>query len=217
MRLGSQRLNPLDIVERSEVTRAPQSKIGILAYGSLIDSAGVEIARATVDKTTDVLTPFKVEFARSSSSRAGAPTLVPFASGAAVKGVIFRVTLDRRDAIDALYRRETDQVGSGKRYRHPQSPGPNTVLIDELEEFCGYDVVISTRIAANIEPLLAVRLADLAVQSARQLKNGRDGISYLLNAKNNGIVTPLSPAYEAAVLQQLRARSLDEALTKTRL
>ena len=51
--------------------------IGILAYGSLISSPGDEIASATTETIKNVQTPFRVEFARTSTSRAGAPTLVP--------------------------------------------------------------------------------------------------------------------------------------------
>jgi hypothetical protein len=51
-------------------------KIGILAYGSLIDNAGEEIAPLIVERI-ECFTPFKIEFARLSSTRSNAPTLVP--------------------------------------------------------------------------------------------------------------------------------------------
>ena len=38
--------------------------VGILAYGSLIDNPGDEIAAATVRTIEEVETPFNVEFAR---------------------------------------------------------------------------------------------------------------------------------------------------------
>ncbi|QEX18085.1 hypothetical protein FRZ44_33890 [Hypericibacter terrae] len=46
--------------------------VGILAYGSLIDDPGEEIAGAIIRMTADILTPFSIEFARRSRSRGGA-------------------------------------------------------------------------------------------------------------------------------------------------
>src|SRR3954447_17111626 len=60
---------------RSEQVMSP--KVGILAYGSLIDNPGAEIEAALISREADILTPFGVEFARSSSKGSGAPTLVP--------------------------------------------------------------------------------------------------------------------------------------------
>jgi hypothetical protein len=55
--------------------------VGILAYGSLIEDPGPEIAAATARIESDVNTPFKVEFARTSRTRGGAPTLIPIRTG----------------------------------------------------------------------------------------------------------------------------------------
>ena len=55
--------------------------VGILAYGSLIEDRGPEIAAAKARIEPGVRTPFKVEFARTSSTRGGAPTLVPVSIG----------------------------------------------------------------------------------------------------------------------------------------
>src|SRR5262245_16347025 len=60
----------------------------------------------------------------------------------------------------------------------------------------------SARLAssATIEHPTATHLAKLAIQSAqdRTVRPGRDGISYLIEAKRHGIVTPLSPNYDDA-------------------
>ena len=70
-------------------------KIGILAYGSLIDDPDIEIAAATAEITRGVQTPFSVEFTRSSTTRGGAPTLVPVdVGGAQVAAIIYRVAVD---------------------------------------------------------------------------------------------------------------------------
>jgi hypothetical protein len=88
------------------------------------------------------------------------------------------------------------------------------VIVESLRDFHGVDVVLYTRIAPNIEDLEAAKLADLAIASAksRELTEGRDGISYLIAAKRNGIVTPLSAVYEETILRRTRASSLNEAL-----
>jgi hypothetical protein len=49
------------------------------------------------------------------------------------------------------------------------------------------------------------------------LDNGRDGISYLLDAKRNGIVTPLSAPYELEILRRTETTTLGDALTKIRV
>ena len=61
-------------------------------------------------------------------------------------------------------------------------------------------------------PLTPEHLAELAIRSARLERTGRDGISYLIRAKKNQIVTPLSPAYEAEILRRTGTSSLESAL-----
>ena len=58
--------------------------IGILAYGSLIDDPGDEIKPLVKQKIEGVETPFAIEFARSSKSRNGAPTLIPVSQAVCV-------------------------------------------------------------------------------------------------------------------------------------
>jgi hypothetical protein len=64
----------------------------------------------------------------------------------------------------------------------------------------------------------AKQLAELAIGSARSadVPDGMDGISYLMNAKKAGIVTPLTADYENEILQQTGASSLEAALAKLR-
>jgi hypothetical protein len=71
---------------------------------------------------------------------------------------------------------------------------------------------LAARFPATIAPLTAARLAELAIKSVHLERTGRDGISYLIAAKRNGITTPLSDAYETEILRFTRARDLDEAL-----
>ena len=90
--------------------------VGVLAYGSLITDPGEEIQNATVEIKKGIVTPFKVEFARTSRTRGGAPTLVPVdIGGAQVRGWIFVLDVPEEEAANRLWRRETDRVGSGMR------------------------------------------------------------------------------------------------------
>ena len=192
-------------------------RLGILAYGSLIDDPREEIEAVTVNRIDGVVTPFKVEFARSSRTRSGAPTLVPVERGGAhVKAWIFilKESVSEKEAMDMLWRRETNQVSSGKVYTRPARPDENTVLVERLEKFHNIDVVLYTKIGANIDPLTPQKLARLAIDSAESEagEQGRDGISYLIAAKRNGIQTPLMPEYEEEILREVGSTSLQDAL-----
>jgi hypothetical protein len=191
--------------------------IGILAFGSLISNPGEEIEEAIVARKHNVLTPFCVEFARSSKTRGGAPTLVPVKrGGSAVLAQILVVSLSEQEAQDRLWRRETDRVGGTGHYIRPIKPGRNTLFIDRFENLEGVDVVLAARFAPTIALITPGRLADLAIKSARFERTGRDGITYLIEAKRNGITTPLSPHHEKEILRRTQARDLHEALNKVR-
>lgn len=193
-------------------------RIGILAYGSLIDDPKEEIEAAMVDRIANVETPFKVEFARSSKTRDYAPTLIPVESGGAnIKAQIFvlKEGISEKDAANMLWRRETHQVGSRKTYKRSSHPGINTVLIEQLDKkIPNIDVVFYAKIGVNIKPLEPQRLARLAIDSAlcEAGSQGLDGISYLVSAKRNGIQTPLMPKYEEEILQEVGATTLEDAL-----
>ena len=197
------------------------TRIAILAFGSLIEDPGKELHPRIHEHVEEIKTPFSVEFARSSGSRGGGPTLVPVDEGGSpVNAVLLALDLavGIAEAMDLLWSRETRNESSGKRYVRPTDPGDNAVLIERLEDFHGFDVVLYTKIAANIELLTPDRLAELAISSARA-KTGAsrvDGISYLASVMRQGITTPLTPSYEAAILRKTGARSLDEAHSKIR-
>jgi hypothetical protein len=194
------------------------AKLGILAFGSLIDHPGWEIEEAIIARKSGIRTPFAVEFARKSRKRAGAPTLVPIDHGGSqVPAVILVVDLSEQEARDRLWRRETDRVGKGGHYLERRGPGPDTLIIDRYENVGDIAVVLAARFPANIVPLDAEALATLAIESARQLDNGRDGISYLLDAQHNGIVTPLSAPYELEILRRTETTTLGDALMKIRV
>jgi hypothetical protein len=191
-------------------------RTGVLAYGSLIDDAG-EIDAVTSDRIP-ARTPFRVEFARSSQSRDGAPTLVPVADGGAevaAEILVLEEQVSLSAAADMLYRREINQAGSTTQYQRKSNPGPDDVVIKQLAPFDSVDVVLYTAIDRNIEPLTASELARLAIASARGASGSekRDGISYLIACKRHEITTLLSDQYEAEILAQTGTSSLEDAWT----
>lgn len=190
--------------------------VGILAYGSLISDPRAEIEKSQTSIIQDVVTPFHIEFARSSTGRGGAPTLVPVTSGGThVTGQVFVMDVSEAEATDILYRREIGKVGDMKRtYVRPEQVTENSVLVERLTNFAGLDVVLYTQIAANITPLNAKRLSELAIASVAKAKPELDGISYLIAAKKHGIATALSPTYEAEILKETRCQSLNEVRAK---
>ncbi len=190
--------------------------IGILAYGSLIPNPGAEIGPVTVRRIGGVETPFRVEFSRSSRVRDGAPTLVPVTRGGAkVAGVVLVLhdSVTETAARDMLYRRERNRVGSVDRYADADPANPDGAFLGRLDGFAGLDVVFHAALRANIEEPTPGRLARLAITSAAAPSGavGRDGIRYLMDAQESGIVTPLMPEYEEEILRQTGGRDLEEA------
>ncbi len=191
-------------------------RLAILAYGSLINDPGDELAAVIDYVISPVTTPFKVEFARSSRTRGGAPTLVPVESGGAhVEGslLVLHTDVPIGEARSKLWRRETGRVGTGHEYVTPNPVGQNSVVVKEHNDLAGIDLVLSTWICSNITPLTADKLADLAISSATTQSGiqGRDGISYLINATRAGIHTPLTDAYRDAILTRTNAANLEDA------
>lgn len=195
------------------------TRIAILAYGSLIENPGKELCPLICERIEDVETPFSVEFVRSSRSRDGGPTLVPVEiGGARVKGVllVLEATVDRAQAEDLLWRRETRNESSEKHYCRPTKPSLNCVLVECAENLAGIKMVLFTKIGANIniKKRTPEHLANLAICSARRGAGAKkmDGISYLASVIRQGIKTPLLPEYKAAILRKTRAGNLDAAL-----
>ena len=108
--------------------------------------------------------------------------------------------------------REINDVGSEKRYKHNENPGKNKIVVKRLEDFEGVEVVLYTSIGVTIERLTGKELAKRAIASVMKADPGRDGISYLLDAIDNGISTRLTAEYKAEILQQTNTASLEQAL-----
>ena len=198
---------------------APAAKLGILAYGSLIDDPGDEIKALTAGRITGVETPFNVEFARKSRLRADAPTLIRVEqNGSKVPAaiIVLKPELAIERAQDLLYRRETDRVGTNDAYPRDN---PQELRIESLKNFHDVATVLYTKLPPNIALLTPEELASLALASlndADTVKRGRDGITYLMNAKRNQIKTPLSDKYEEEVLRKAKATNLAQVLAQAK-
>lgn len=194
-----------------------KTKIGILAYGSLIGDPGEELS-GKISGSIDCTTPFAVEYARSSKGRGGAPTLIPVSEGGAnVSAKILLLNdVSIAEAKDMLWRRETRKKDLTKRYPDKASPGVDDVVVKSLIDFEGVDEVIYTSIGRNIDKVNGSVLAKLAIDSYFEEagENKMDGIHYLLNANNNGIKTALSEEYESHILSATQTKTLQETIDK---
>lgn len=192
--------------------------LGILAFGSLIHEPGRELEAATASRR-EMVTPFPVEFARSSRTRGGAPTLVPVRSGGArVKAVVLvlKDSISEMEAMSILWCRETNRVGSSRTYTRPTTPGPDRMLVEALTNHEGFAKVFYTDFpeSGKIADPTPGLLAGLALDSVSRADPGKDGISYLVAAKAAGIATPLMAGYEAEILRRAGAVDLEDALRR---
>src|SRR3989344_733053 len=138
-------------------------KIGILAYGSLIEEPGKEIEPIIVKRISGIETPFCIEFARSSKKRDGAPTVVPVDNGGARVSatiLVLKEDVSVETAQDLLWRRETRNECTDKHYKKPTSPGPDSMVVEVLTNFGGVEKVIYTRLDPNITDLTPEHLAE---------------------------------------------------------
>jgi hypothetical protein len=193
-------------------------RIGILAYGSLIQDPGAELAALITRMVTPVETPFRVEFARRSIKRDLAPTLVPVTSGGSVvqaSVLCLREGTSEAATIDALYRREINQVGSSARYDETKS----NLRVREHRHLAGLDVCYSIAPQQTIlepdPPQLALWALESAMDDAGRER--RDGITYLAQVTKNGILTPLTKPYTDEVLALTGALTLEAAWQVARM
>lgn len=194
--------------------RNSKKKIGILAYGSLITDPGAELL-PLIRFRIKTETPFPVEYGRISQSRGGAPTLVPHPAGATVHAEILVLddSISIEQARDIMFRREIHRVGSDRVYT--PSEDPNRVQIRTYTDCPWVEAVLYTDFndGGKISAPIATELARAAIGSVRQAREAeQDGISYLIQARNSGIDTPITKAYVEAILRQTGAGSLSEAL-----
>jgi hypothetical protein len=229
MTIGASDPRPAVTPGKSEEAGAPAERIrpgekprfGIFGFGSLISDPGAELIAAT-EKRQPLETPFAVEYGRSSNTRGGAPTLVPVSTGGArVKATVFvlKASVSEQEAENILYRRERHLVGSGLTYDPSARRGKNAIVVAAWPNLIGLEKIFYTDFgdAGKLKNPTPELLAKLAVESAGKsdVPEGNDGISYLMNARKAGIVTPLSADYEKEILRMTGTTSLEQALAKT--
>jgi len=191
--------------------------IGILAYGSLITHPGREIESILDHVIPDVVTPFPVEYARCSRSRAGAPTLIPVPPecGGPVKAVVLVLregTLEQ-EALNALFRREIHREGDLKVIYDDQAQRKkrDALVIENIKNRFGLSAIYYTALKPNFTEILDVNrtqgekaelLTQAAIESVTQetYAKGMDGIQYLADNIDAGVVTTLTRIYCQAVL-----------------
>jgi hypothetical protein len=198
------------------MTTTPQ-KIGILAFGSLIDDPGEELQSFIVERKGGVITPFNIEYGRKSSKRGNAPTLIPVSNGGQkveATLLILKEGLTLDEVKDMLYRRETNNVGTNRIYTIRNQPNPNQLVIQEHTDLNDVQIYLTANYGCNLKEITPDILADLAIQSfnSKEVERGRDGISYLNNNINNKIITPLTEGFRSAILKKMMANNLEEIL-----
>ena len=178
-------------------------KIAVYGYASILIDAGPDLQPLIVDRIPHP-SPRPVEFARFSRTRGNAPALAFFARGGVVTGQILVLDLpdteEMRDKVShSLWLREGRPPKAA--IRTMSAAGINTVFYMDLEP--------------NIPNPVPKLLAEFAIESvAKCAEMGameRNGIRYLRQCLEIGVVTPLSRAYEEAILNKLQAKDLTEA------
>ena len=193
--------------------------IGILAYGSLITHPGQEIESVLDHVIPDVWTPFPVEYARKSGTRAGAPTLVPvpIGGGTPVKAVVLvlKKYTRKKKAQNFLYRRELHQEGDLKVIYDDQAQRKkrDALVIESMKNQFGLSVIYYTALKPNFTEILDTKLtqeqkaellARAAIDSLTQETYAKemDGIQYLADNIEAGVVTTLTEPYEQAIVKK---------------
>ncbi|MFA5837327.1 MAG: hypothetical protein WC837_10270 [Bellilinea sp.] len=204
--------------------------IGILAYGSLIADPGWEILEQTSNLIRSVETPFPVEYARRSKTRANAPTLVPvpFGKGDPVQAavIVLKKEFLLQQAMDILYRREIHRIGDTRKvYYEPDSQDTQKMRIVQLHEFAEIDTVLYTKLATNFQPILDDEYNDhqksdlLCTAACESLTEEtfhtcQDGIHYLNAAIHSGVKTRLTELYAQAILNAAGHNVVDLAIAR---
>jgi cation transport regulator ChaC len=194
--------------------------IGILAYGSLITHPGQEIESVLDHVIPDVMTPFPVEYARRSQSRAGAPTLVPVPTGcgASVKAVVLVLMkyTRKKKAMNFLYRREIHREGdlTVNYDDQVQRQKRDALVIETMKNQFGLSVIYYTALKPNFTEILDTKLtqeqkaellARAAIDSVTQGTYAKemDGLQYLADNIEAGVVTVLTEVYAQAILNKV--------------
>jgi hypothetical protein len=188
---------------------ADTKKIAVLAYGSLLAHPGDWFGQ-NMETLVRCKTPFGVEYLGCSQRRCGAPTLTRSKDSMPVYGGL--IVVREKDAANQLI--DLKEVRKRLAEREGTS-NPNNIK-DDIE-YLGYRLVYSDFRAIFNSPTPA-ELSKAAVESvARCYKDGHvfmNGIRYLRENIEWGVITNLTRDYEATILRDAGAKTLDDAEQK---
>ncbi|HEX2502822.1 MAG TPA: hypothetical protein VHK00_02675 [Miltoncostaeaceae bacterium] len=175
---------------------APQRRLAILAYGSLLYHLGPGLAPVVVG-SEPCRTPFPVEYGRASRRWGGGPVLVPHPRGGSVQGALLHLADGVEAAAAARLLAEREGLDGTR----------GIVQVD----LGGDRLVLSASLPRNLteRDMVPTALARRAVESASH--GPRNGVAYLRGAVGAGVRTPLTDAYAASVLELVGASSLADA------
>jgi hypothetical protein len=178
--------------------------IAILAYGSLLTHPGEWLGRE-MRSLVRCETPFGVEYlGRAQKGRGGAPTLIRSEGSNPVRGGLF--VLADADTPQHL------QVAVTKLAARERTTDLRNIRTDL--EMLGHRVIYSD-FSSQFKDPSADELADAAIDSvAKCVVAGypfMNGIRYLSENIEWGVITQLTGSYRAALLDKMKSQSLDEA------
>lgn len=180
------------------------NKIAIFAYGSLIEDPREPIKSHIFERIPHI-SPFKVEYARSSTTRGGGATLVIYPGGGNVQGQILLLDLIYSEANLRLVMEWV------RRREKTKSEWIKYMRVGD------YNHVIYCDIASNIEPNPQL-LAEKSIESVRKCKlkgePDKNGIRYLIEKIKDGVITPLTEEYKNEILRLTKTKRLEEAEQK---
>ena len=115
-------------------------------------------------------------------------------------------------AKDMLWRRETGNIGTRKKY--PAARTPRAVRVRTLMNFAGAAKVLYTDFyhRGKIRRPNPVTLARRAIASVTGAKKNKDGISYLIGVIEAHVSTQLTNDYRSEILRITGKKSLAAAL-----
>lgn len=179
------------------------NNLAIYGYGSLLVDAGPDLQPLIVERVPHP-SPRPVEYARLSRSRGNAPAVAFADVGGIVTGQI--LVLDLPDTPETR-----DKVSHSLWLREGRPP---KAAIRTMSAG-GFDTVFYVDLEPTIPNPTPKLLADFAIASvAKCVEAGTpqfNGLRYLRENLAIGVVTPLSRAYEEAILAKVRAKDLSEA------
>ena len=175
-----------------------QNNLAIFAYGSLLTDPGEKIVPHIIDRIP-YPSPWPIEYARRAKLRGHGPTLVIHQAGGIVRGQLLVLDFGV-SAVDQVKELLWEREGRPPRERLKlmQCDGFGCVLYCDLES------------TLRDEELNPESLARFAIESVCQ-NPARNGIRYLAQNIEQGIITPLTYAYRDAILHHTGAVDLVEA------